>query len=185
MASIPNQYFRLLFGDKFNQQVISSRREVDPTSDYSDVHNTMLFLGKNHLTPEQLCQISSTLKKMSDYSIHFRVKDIRVGDFSPVVFLELAFVDSTQQAIYEKLYKYIFNTLIELGVTQNTTGATAEQHPTCHVTLAWGKDFDHARSLVEEFKTASSLPQIGMEVNSTSFQLYNNDGNVVWENDMK
>src|SRR3989338_6260690 len=105
IMSTANEYFRFVFAANVVAAINQLRTEVLPNNTYTDVHLTVYFVGKTHLTDYQRAVLSPVISEFTAEPIEWVVKGVRVGDFSPVVFLELDFADPSLQARYQALYE--------------------------------------------------------------------------------
>jgi hypothetical protein len=172
--SAANEYFRFTLDPVFGAQINQLRDEVlgvDRPNPNHDVHVTLYFVGSKHLTADQLAEMETEFAHWLGKPFQWRITDIRVGDYSPVVFLELGFNTPDVQARYQNLYEHIWNRTQAFGLGSYMIGATPKQHPTCHLTLTWAEDFDQAHHLVQKFKAAQTMPSLGTLIGSDAFEL--------------
>jgi hypothetical protein len=177
-----NEYFRFTLDPAFGAQINQLRDEVlgaDRPEPYRDSHITVYFVGKTHLTADQLAELETEFGQWLGKPLHWRIKDIRIGDYSPVVFLELEFATPEDQARYQGLYELIWNRTQAWGLGATMTGATAKQHPTCHLTLTWANNPEHAGELLQQFKAADSLPPLGTPVVAEAFELFHSPSTLI------
>ncbi len=130
---------------KYETKFDELRKEAFPDLTFDKrTHATILYIGKYDFKQEDLDALWSIVCKsvdgflMEDNEHLFGLKEICLGDWSPVTFAKLSRHDDDD--IMEDLYRALYAKCINLGYPPQMTNCVPETRGDWHLTIQWSRE---------------------------------------------